>query len=172
MIETTIAHSAHPVPVERIAQAVEEELTRLKAARPALSSRIERAEAILVMQLSVAGGYRPIKVRIHHDGSRSYIVRSGSKLCREYTVNPYIWSYDCPDHRRRHAACKHAIACWALERAFGRPASPERTAACSGCGERFERRELVEVTEDHENLTFFVGDKLCRQGCARSHGVL
>src|SRR5215216_2729397 len=65
-----------------IAEIMERDVARLKAARPHFGSRIERAEHILVTQLSAANGSRPIKVRVHADGSRSYAVRSGSKLCR------------------------------------------------------------------------------------------
>jgi hypothetical protein len=72
----------------------------------------------LVAQLCTANGSRPVKVRVHADGSRSYRVRSGSKLCRSYGVDPAAWSCSCPDHRRRQAACKHALACWLLERAY------------------------------------------------------
>lgn len=46
-----------------------------------------------------------------------------------------------------------------------------RLYACSGCGERFPRRELIELTEDnHDNLTYFHGDELCRE-CADNSGV-
>jgi hypothetical protein len=47
-----------------------------------------------------------------------------------------------------------------------------RTSACSGCGERKPYRELIEVTEDHGFLTWFVGDLLCVAECAGNHGVL
>jgi hypothetical protein len=72
---------------------------------------------------------------------------------------------ECPDHRRRRAACKHALACWVLERAY-RP-SPELLGSgeggCSGCGEHFASRDLVELHEDnHDNLTYFDGELLCR----------
>jgi hypothetical protein len=175
-----------------IAEIMERDIARLKAARPRLRSRIERSEHILVTQLSTANGSRPVKVRIHADGSRSYSVRSGSKLCRSYLVDQRSWKCECPDHRRRQAACKHALACWVLERAY-RPSPVSGlehvsgvatrvlvdTAAseaasegvCSGCGGRFASRELTELTEDnHDNLTYFDGDRLCRE-CADNAGV-
>lgn len=65
------------------------------------------------------------------------------------------------DFEHRGSTCKH-IAAATIARA--------KTAPCVARGQRFPRREPVEVTEDHESLTWFVGDKLCRQGCA--HGVL
>jgi hypothetical protein len=147
-----------------IAETMERDVARLKSARPRLTSRIERAEHILVTQLSTANGARPVKIRVHADGSRSYTVRSGSKLCQSYAVDPEAWSCSCPDHRRRRAACKHALACWVLERAY-RP-SPESLRAgeseCSGCGGRFAGRDLIELTEDnHDNLTYFDGDVVC-----------
>lgn len=156
MIGSSVAHSA-PV-VDRI----EREITRLKAARPHLSSRVERAEHILVTHLSTANGtHRPIKVRIRADGSRSYAVRSCSKLRKAYTVCGSGFECDCPDYRRRHAACKHGIACFILERALRRPSSPGNFGGvCCGCSAPSER--LLEVID---SLTFFEGDMIC-YGCA------
>ena len=42
---------------------------------------------------------------------------------------------------------------------------------CAGCGGRFTGREIYEVSEDHESLTWFPGDPLC-ESCALAHGVL
>jgi hypothetical protein len=150
-----------------VTEVMERDIARLKTARPKLASRIERAEHILVTQLSTPGGSRPVKVRLHADGSRSYAVRSGSKLRRSYLVSPASWSCECADHRKRRAACKHALACWVLERAFG--SSPG--GACSGCGAHFASRDLVELREDnHDDLTYFDGDLLC-PACADAAGV-
>jgi len=118
-----------------VAETMERDITRLKAARPNLVSRIERAEHILVTQLATANGSRPVKVRVHADGSRSYAVRSGSKLCRSYRVSPESWSCDCHDHMRRRAACKHALACWVLARAFGERAYRPSPVLSTGRGE-------------------------------------
>jgi hypothetical protein len=156
-----------------IAEIMERDIARLKSARPHLASRIERAEHILVAQLSTANGSRPVKIRVHADGSRSYTVRSGSKLCRSYAVDPAAWSCSCPDHRRRRAACKHALACWVLERAY-RPSpltGDSGVGECSGCGGRFASRELVELHEgNHDNLTYFDGDVVCFS-CAAEVGA-
>jgi hypothetical protein len=70
---------------------------------------------------------------------------------------------ECKDFEHRGVSCKHVIAATIAK---------AKTARCAGCGERFPHRELVEVTEDHRNLTWVPGDKLCRQGCATGHGVL
>lgn len=115
-----------------------------------------------------------MKIRVHADGSRSYTVRSGSKLCRSYLVDQTSFSCECPDHRRRRAACKHALACWVLERAYRPSHGPIGTSEgeCSGCGGRFASRDLTELTEDnHDNLTYFHGDHLC-PACADNAGVV
>jgi hypothetical protein len=160
-----------------IAEIMERDIARLKSARPHLTSRIERAEHILVTQLSTTNGSRPVKVRVHADGSRSYAVRSGSRLCRPYLVDQRSWECECPDHRRRRdqrsSACKHALACWVLERAYRSSAGSlgSGEGECSGCGGRFASRDLTELTEDnHDNLTYFDGDLLCRT-CADNAGV-
>ena len=64
------------------------------------------------------------------------------------------------------------------EQSLAHPARPstteiEKTRPCSGCGERFPRRELVEVHRDHEHFGYEVleGERYCRP-CARRHGVL
>ena len=149
MASTTIAQPAHPSTqyIEAIAEKAEAELERLKRARPALASRIEKAESIIVMQLASLNGQRPIRVRVHPDGDHTYIVLSGSKLNKRYEVNPHGWGCSCPDHRRRHAACKHALACWVLERAFRRPAPAARSSLWGAADpERLDRvAERVEV---------------------------
>jgi hypothetical protein len=45
------------------------------------------------------------------------------------------------------------------------------TVECAGCGGRSRRRDMVECVEgNHDNLTHFHGDRLCR-GCADGAGV-
>jgi hypothetical protein len=70
-------------------------------------------------------------------------------------------SCECADYERRVRSCKH-IAGATIARA--------KTGICSGCGQRFKHRDLVEVAGD-DNLTFFEGDALCHE-CAIAHGVL
>ena len=107
--------------LETIAEAVERELERLRAARPHLEARISRAENILVTHLSCRRRQRVIRVRASGGGRARFLV-SGSKGA-VYVVDPRGWSCSCPDHHRRGAACKHSIACWALWRASSaRPA--------------------------------------------------
>jgi hypothetical protein len=46
-----------------------------------------------------------------------------------------------------------------------------KVAVCSGCGGKYPHRELIELTEDnHDNLTYFHGDRLC-SSCADAAGV-
>lgn len=97
-------------------QEIVEQLDRIKEARPSLASRVERAEHIITTQLSVSNGSRPVRVRLLAGGTHEYRVRSGSKLQREYTIDPMTWTCTCPDHERRNAACKHVVACFTLER--------------------------------------------------------
>ncbi|WP_162924553.1 hypothetical protein [Rubrobacter indicoceani] len=157
--------------VPQTVETIEREIARLRAARPQFRSRIERAESIIVIQLSVPKSVRPVKVRIHSDGTRSYSVTSSSKLRRVYTVEAGTFACDCPDSRRRHAACKHGIACWLLEKMLeeagnSRPLSPAPAASsspCSGCGEDTPSRELTEVQDWHESLSYFEGDMLCEE---------
>jgi len=74
-----------------------------------------------------------------------------------------------------------ALANWAKRRKRGvwsdRPTTgariiwgqePPKLHGCSGCGST--RREVHEVTEDHESLTFHQGDLIC-EDCAADHGV-
>ncbi len=99
----------------RVTQVVDT-LDRIKEARPSLASRVERAEHIITTQLSVSNGSRPVRVRLHADGTHQYMVRSGSKLRREYVIDPLTWTCTCPDHEKRREACKHVIACFTLEK--------------------------------------------------------
>jgi len=70
-------------------------------------------------------------------------------------------SCHCPDWEFGHT-CYHVLAA-AVVRA--------KTGICAGCGHRFRHQELTELHEDnHDNLTYFHGDRLCRE-CADNAGV-
>lgn len=94
-------------------------------------------------------------------------------------VSPWIWSVPscsgaggahlvnlktetcpCPDRTPVGETDKHVVAARYVK---------ARTAICSGCTQRFRHRELTEVQEDHESLTWFPGDLLCA-GCLRHYG--
>ena len=102
--------------VVQSAEAFEWELARLRAARPALASRISRAENILVTHLSCRR-QRAIRVRVGSGGTRFLVNGSGGAV---YVVEPGRWSCSCPEAQRRGRGCKHSIACWALWRASAR----------------------------------------------------
>jgi len=48
---------------------------------------------------------------------------------------------------------------------------PLKLRPCADCGERFRGRDFIEATEEHESLTWFVGDELCKE-CARDRDLL
>jgi hypothetical protein len=82
---------------------------------------------------------------------------------RRYTVNVKTGECSCPDRVPEGEECKHTVAARYVK---------ARTATCDGCGERFRYSELVEVTEDHDSLTWFPRDLLCIAECAGNHSVL
>ena len=103
---------------QNIAESVERELERLRAARPGLASRVDRAANIVATHLSCRR-QRVIRVRV--SGGVARFLVSGSKGA-VYVVDPASWSCTCPDAHRHGKGCKHALACWALARAGGPPA--------------------------------------------------
>jgi hypothetical protein len=117
---SAIAHTS-TYRIEAVAAKAEAELERLRAARTALASRIDKAESILTRQLGNLNGFRPIRIAIHVGGGYSYRVLSDGKLGRSYNVDPQNWGCSCVDHVRREAACKHGIAAWVLEQAYTAP---------------------------------------------------
>jgi hypothetical protein len=68
----------------------------------------------------------------------------------------------CGDMPPAGEVCKHTTAATIAH---------AKSGVCSGCGLRFRRRELTELTEDnHDGLTHFDGDHLC-PACADNAGV-
>ncbi len=76
-----------------------------------------------------------------------------------YTVRLVPEAY-CSCRDARSGECKHILCVRVVRR---------KTSPCSSCGRRFPHRELTEVTEDHESLSWFPGDRLCG-GCFDAHG--
>ncbi len=104
--------------VETVAGRIEQELARVRAARPTLAARISRAENILVTHLSCRR-QRTIRVRVRDGRARFLVSGSGGAV---YVVDPSDWSCTCPDlHRRGRAASTRLLAgrCGGL-----RPARP------------------------------------------------
>ncbi len=71
-------------------------------------------------------------------------------------------SCECIDFEIRHpeGGCKHIVAA-TIARA--------KSTTCSCCGTRVPWRFVTEVQEEHESLTWFVGDLLCFS-CLYDHG--
>ncbi|MDP9438671.1 MAG: hypothetical protein M3P49_07995 [Actinomycetota bacterium] len=96
-------------------------------------------------------------------GAGRYVVPSGTEANGLYEVRvgtrPERNRCECKGFAS-HGHCSHIIAA-------GRVA--KRSAVCDGCGERRWDRELVEVTEDDDSLTWFPGDRLCKT-CVLDHG--
>jgi hypothetical protein len=97
------------------------ELVRVAAARPALSSRCDRAAGILADH-AVCSRRGLIRAQVRGGELVGYLVRgSGGAVYRVEAKGS--WRCSCPDHHGRHRrrdssrACKHGLACWALWRA-------------------------------------------------------
>ncbi|MDP9437462.1 MAG: SWIM zinc finger family protein [Actinomycetota bacterium] len=151
-------------PLAELAAKVERELERLRAKRPALSSRIDRAGSILVQHLACPR-QRPIRVRVR-DGKPRFLVNGSEGAV--YVVDPEAWTCSCPDAHRRGKGCKHSLATYVLWR-VSRPAP--KLPSCTACGGRFPHAELVEITEDDESLTWFPGDRLCKSCLLECGGI-
>jgi hypothetical protein len=68
----------------------------------------------------------------------------------------------CGDVPPAGQVCKHETAA-IIARA--------KSGVCAGCGLRFCRRDLVDLDQgNHDDLTYFDGDRLCRT-CADNAGV-
>lgn len=85
----------------------------------------------------------------------------------------------CIEHEGPGFEPERILPAWAAKRGRGRWSDRPTQAArivwgevpargCAGCGETC--REVHEVTEDHESLTFHGGDLICAS-CAGAHGV-
>ncbi len=96
-------------------------------------------------------------------GGGKYLVPSGTEANGMYEVRvgtrPGRNRCECRGWAS-HGHCSHVVAASRVAKKSG---------VCDSCGERRWDRELVEVTEDHDSLTWFVGDRLCG-GCLDSHG--
>ncbi len=101
-----------------------------------------------------------------YQGGGKWLVPSGTVSGRSYEVRAGVR----PERSRcecvgfgHHGHCSHVVAATIARK---------KSAVCDECGGRFLHRELVEVHKDHESLSHWPGDKLCRHECAGAHGVL
>jgi hypothetical protein len=87
-------------------------------------------------------------------------VPSESDVERFYVVDLKTATCPCADRTPAGETDKHVVAARYVK---------GRTATCAGCRRRIRHRDLTEVLEDHESLTWFVGDLLC-YSCLHDHG--
>jgi hypothetical protein len=104
--------------------------------------------------------YREHGHEVEHLGGHRLSVPSCTGTHR-YLVDLKAETCSCDDAIHAARRCKHLYAA-SLAHA--------KSATCSGCGDRVPRRGLIEVTEDHQSLTFFEGDHVC-EDCALGAGV-
>jgi hypothetical protein len=150
---------------EDLAALVEREIERIREARPHLSSRLNRAAALLVAQLSLPAQTRPLRVRIGTHGHRPrFLVRSLTSGGVVYCVSPATFECSCPDAHRRGQGrgCKHSLAVYILLRA-----ARTHRRGCGACergwvfvGEEIVDPESGEVVEAINPVRC----KRCREG--------
>jgi hypothetical protein len=163
----SLAQPAQPSTPGSVLERIEEEIHRLREKRPYLDDIIDRATNILLTHLSCPR-QRVIRVRVGLDGRPKFLVASLNERGATYVINPLLWACSCPAFHRRGRPCKHSLAAYVLWRA-AQPVARKRT--CSSCAGRFPVGQMIEVQEEHESLTWFVGDMLC-DGCVAAYGGL
>ena len=141
------ARNTPATPLEVIASRIEEDLDRLRRARPVLDARIDRAARIIVVHLSSLPAARPIKCRVRRGGRRVLLVASLRSGGITYEVCPASWTCSCPDFHRQGTGCKRGIAAWALYRAA-----------------------LAVEVADHVERVEEINDRVQGGGCDACHG--
>jgi hypothetical protein len=140
VIDQSLAHDTHPVPATEDLEYASTIVPRALK----LSARLQRGIELAESRFEEIEKIAPWTWRVPScSGPLFYVADLKNGLCT------------CPDHPPEGERCKHVSAAY----------KKARTATCSGCRKRFRHRVLVEVHEDHESLTRFVGDLLC-EGCA------
>jgi hypothetical protein len=161
--------SAQAARAAELAEAIEEEIGRIREARPYLSSRIDKAAGLLVSQLSLPTQTRPIKVRIGVGGTkRGFLVASASSPGATYSVDCGNYGCTCPDAQRRGIGCKHSIACWCLKAVDSRARWRRRQGCkvCNGSGWIHLGEEIIDSASGE------VTDAVNVVRCSRCGGVL
>jgi hypothetical protein len=117
MAEQSVARPACTnTPNEVLAERIEQEISRLRAAKPELDSRIDRAANLLVVQLAAPKQARPVTLRVGAGGRVTFLVASLTQRGVVYAVDPDAWTCTCPDYHRRSVACKHIVIAYVLRR--------------------------------------------------------
>lgn len=92
----------------------------------------------------------------------TWSVPSSTEADKSYVVNLKHEACSCPDTPPKGGVCKHVTAAAYVK---------ARTGVCANCGGRFRGRDLIEVMDSHESLTWFEGDEVCVD-CAPGCGLL
>ncbi len=82
----------------------------------------------------------------------------------EVTLGRRGESCECADFEFRGGPCLHIYAA-----TIARAKARAKTTTCSCCGERVPNRMVTIVEEEHELLTWFVGDAICGTCVAEGH---
>lgn len=134
-------------------------------AHPAQESTTEKLPDYVLRGLGIFELHRD-DILASYQGGGHWIVPSGSVAGKHYEVRTGTRAErnkcECIGFEH-HRHCSHLVA---AHRAA------KLSAVCDSCGERVWMRGLIEVTDDHESLTWFPGDLLCIAECAGNHGVL
>ena len=102
------------------------------------------------------------EIALSHRGGRYTVPSLHGEHSYDVTYTARVESCGCPDWQIHGATCYHVMAA-AVVRA--------KSGICSGCGRRFRHRELTELHEgNHDDLTYFDGDRLC-PSCADGASV-
>ena len=139
-------------------------MAEITIAQPAHPSTDQPTPACVLRGLGLFELHRDDILAGYQGGGR-WLVPSGSESGKLYEVRvgsrPERDRCECRGWAS-HKHCSHVVAAQRAART---------SAECDGCGERVRRRDLIEVTEDHESLTWFAGDVVCRS-CARGTDIL
>ena len=147
MIDTTLAHPAHPIPVP------EGDLEHVGA----IAARVLRSatpEPAYVLRGLGLFELRRDEILQSYRGAGRFLVPSGTSAVAyevRVGVRPERNRCECRGFAS-HGHCSHVVAAQRVSK---------RSGVCDGCGERAWSRDLSEV---QESLTYFEGDLLC-SGC-------
>ena len=126
----------------------------MSLAQPAHEPTTEPQPAYVLRGLGLFELHRD-EVLAGYQGGGKWLIPSGTESAKVYEVRVGIR----PERNRcecvgfqRHDHCSHVV-CATLAR--------NKCAVCDCCGNRVAWRFVTEVQEEHELLSWFVGDHLC-----------
>ena len=137
-------------------------MTTRSLAQPARPTTPETARELRGLAL-----YREHAGEIRYEpAERAWLVPSQHDATSVYevTIGRRGDSCECRDFEFRGGPCLHI---------FAATVAKAKSAACAGCGERFPRRELLEVGPERAEMSLEAreGERYC-PGCARRHALL